>query len=81
MSKFTNEKLIQQEINRLAVIIASNKYDYEMARLQGKPLAYRMVIAESICSAEYQKRCLEFHDYAKLPYNIKLLFNQPKEKK
>lgn len=78
MNKFTNEQLVQQEINRLAVIIASGKYDYENAVIHGKPIAYRQVLANEICDAEYQKRCLEFHDYAKLPYNIKLLYNQAK---
>jgi hypothetical protein len=70
------EQCIKEEIQRLSIVIASERYDYTMAIIQGKPLQYRRLLADSIESQMFTRECLELGNFKHLPYNVKLLYDK-----
>lgn len=67
---------VEKEILRLSVVIASLRYDFEQARLQGLPYVFTSIIAQEICENERVKKALELKNFKDLPYNVKLLFTK-----
>lgn len=70
----SKETAIKQEILKLSIEIASLRYDYEEARLQGLPYSFTVLIAQELCEKERIKKALELGNFKNLPYNVKLLF-------
>lgn len=73
-----NKEVINQEIQRLSIQIASVRYDWEQATKQRLPHAFVSVIAQELAELEFQRKCLRLGNYKLLPYNIKLLYNAAK---
>ena len=70
----SKETAIKKEILKLSVEIASLRYDFEQARIQGLPYSFSDIIARDICEKERIKKALELGNFKDLPYNVKLLF-------
>ena len=70
------ETVIRQEIKKLSIEIASLRYDFEQARLQGLPYSFTSLIAQELCEMERIKKALELGNFKDLPYNVKLLKNR-----
>lgn len=72
----TPEQCIKEEIQRLNVVIACLRYDYQTAVINGQPIAYRKLLAESIVQDMFIRECLELGNYKHLPYNVKMLYDK-----
>ena len=70
------EAVIQHEILKLSIQIASLRYEFEDARKQGLPYSFTSLIAQEICECERIKKTLELGNFKDLPYNVKLLNNR-----
>ena len=70
------EAVIQHEILKLSIQIASLRYEFEDARKQGLPYSFTSLIAQEICDCERIKKALELGNFSDLPYNVKLLNNR-----
>ena len=69
----SKETVIQQEILKLSIQIASLRYEFEDAMKQGLPYSFTSLIAHEICECERVKKALELGNFKDLPYNVKLL--------
>lgn len=72
----SKETVIKQEILKLSIQVASLRYDFEQARIQGLSYSFTSIIAQEICEKERIKRALELCNFKDLPYNVKLLNNK-----
>ena len=72
----SKETAIKQEIFKLSLEIASLRYDFEQARIQGFPYSFTSIIAQEILEKERIKKALELGNFKDLPYNVKLLDNR-----
>ena len=70
----SKETVIEREIQKLSLEIASLRYDFEEARKQGLSYSFTSVIAQELCEKERIKKALELGNFKDLPYNVKLLF-------
>ena len=70
-----HKDIINQEIQRLSIQIASVRYDWEQAVKQKLAYALVSVIAQELVELEHQRKCLRLGNFKDLPYNIKLLYN------
>lgn len=70
MIKETN---VKQEILKLSIEVASLRYDFEQARIQGLSYSFTSNIAQELCEKERIKKALELGNFKDLPYNVKLL--------
>ena len=67
---------VKQEILKLSLQIASLRYDFEQARVQGLSYSFTSLIAHELCEKERIKKALELGNFKDLPYNVKLLNNR-----
>ena len=72
----STETAIKQEILKLSIQIASLRYDFEQARIQGLSYSFTSIIAQEMCEKERIKKALELGNFKDLPYNVKLLKNK-----
>ncbi len=72
----SKESAIKQEILKLSIEIASLRYDFEQARIQGLSYSFTSIIAQELCEKERVKKALELGNFKDLPYNVKLLNNK-----
>ena len=72
----SKETVIKQEILKLSIEIASLRYDFEQARIQGLSYSFSFIIAQELCEKERIKKALELGNFKDLPYNVKLLNNR-----
>jgi hypothetical protein len=70
----SKETAIKQEVLKLSIQIASLRYDFEQARIQGLSYSFTSLIARELCDKERIKKALELGNFKDLPYNVKLLF-------
>ncbi len=73
-----NKEVINQEIQRLSIQIASVRYDWEYAVKARKPVYLQAYLAQEIQVLCHQRKCLQLGRFNELPYNIKLLYNAVK---
>ena len=70
-------KIIQEEILRLSVQVASLRLDLRESLIAGTPLALLQPLMSEICICQEKKFLLQLGRYHELPYNVKLLYKKP----
>ena len=67
-------KIIQEEILRLSVQIASLRFDLRESLIAGTRLAVLQPLMAEICICQEQRFLLQLGRFNELPYNVKLLY-------
>ena len=67
-------KIIQEEILRLSVQVASLRLDLRESLIAGTRLAVLQPLMAEICICQEQKFLLQLGRFNELPYNVKLLY-------
>jgi hypothetical protein len=67
------KQAIEREINKLNLLIASSRWDFEQAVHKGLPMEYCKIIALEVAEYLRQRSLLQSGNFKELPYNVKML--------
>jgi len=70
------DQIIKKEIRRLSLLIAIDRLEINESISQGMNINILHPVMISLCENYYQRKALIDGHFEKLPYNIKLLYNE-----